>query len=25
MALGVHLPHPELPHYMPSELQSGGH
>ena len=24
MALGVHLPHPELPHYMPSELQGGG-
>lgn len=26
MALGIHLPHPELPHYLPTELQdSGGH
>ena len=23
MALGIHLPHPELPHYMPAELQGG--
>lgn len=26
MALGIHLPHPELPYYLPTELQdSGGH
>ncbi|QSX01168.1 sulfite exporter TauE/SafE family protein [Haloterrigena alkaliphila] len=25
MALGVHLPHPQLPHYSPTELQGGGH
>jgi len=25
MALGVHLPHPQLPHYLPTELQGGGH
>lgn len=25
MALGVHLPHPQLPHYLPTEMQSGGH
>ena len=25
MALGVHLPHPRLPHYLPEELQAGGH
>lgn len=24
MALGVHLPHPELPHYLPTELQDSG-
>lgn len=24
MALGVHLPHPELPHYLPTELQGSG-
>ena len=24
MALGVHLPHPELPHYLPEELRAGG-
>lgn len=23
MALGVHIPHPELPHYLPTELQRG--
>lgn len=26
MALGIHLPHPELPHYLPTELKdAGGH
>jgi len=26
MAFGIHLPHPELPHYLPPELQgAGGH
>lgn len=24
MALGIHLPHPELPHYLPAELQGAG-
>ncbi len=24
MALGIHLPHPELPHYLPTELQGAG-
>lgn len=23
MALGIHLPHLELPHYLPAELQDG--
>lgn len=24
MALGIHLPHPQLPHYLPTELSSAG-
>jgi len=25
MAIGVHLPHPQLPHYLPTEIQNGTH